>query len=212
MPEAITINLDTADFEKRIRTLSNTQVPRVLSQAMNKVAFDVSDAEADETARIFKLGSRGKVLFARKGGRNRSFRIDFAKPESLEARIYPAPIARPYLEQHHEGEIIGPRGDVERLEFRGKLAVPIDVKRGARGKVPKRMQPSEVIKPGRRGFVAGNIIGMRIGKKRLPIRVLYALKSTAKLEERFEFYRVARDTVRRQFPVKFHRVLEKIRG
>ena len=209
MAEGITLDLDTAQFRKRIRTLTDKEVPRVLSQALNKVAFEIRDAERDESGDTFDFSGPGtRKFFSGKG----AFRIHFSKPDTISASIFPAPKIKPILEQHHEGKRIRPGGKVERLAVDGRLAVPIGVNRGRRGRVRKNFAPNAILKE-KRGFIRGNVLYTRSGKKRGERRIhaAYALLDSAQLDRVFDFYRVARDTARREFPRKFRHVLDKIR-
>ncbi len=205
MPESITLDLDTADFRRRIRTLTDREVPRVLASAMNKVAFEILDAEKSEVASIFEFAGPGTKKFFQS-----SFRFNKARTDKLTAEIFPRDRIAPILEEHQAGDSISGQ-DSTRLTFRGMLAIPVGAKRGLRGRVPKRLRPSVVTAPGGKGFVQGRVIRQRKGKKRTPTRILFALVPKARLDARFNFYRVARDTALREFPKKFKRVLEKIR-
>ncbi|RIL03123.1 MAG: hypothetical protein DCC71_15440 [Proteobacteria bacterium] len=141
----------------------------------------------------------------------RGFYFTKATPANLVATVRAKPKANALLIGHVRGDTI--RAGAGRLSFQGKLAVPVpsNVGRSTRGKVRKRLLPSEVTKPGRRGFTAygGTAILQRVGKKRLPVRVLYALVPSAELRERFDHIATARATMLREFPAKARRAIQK---
>ena len=198
MANTVRLELDTRAFARSLR-LTAAEVERAMVKALTRTAFEVRDAEAAEVGRVFEFaGSSTRDFLA---GR-RAFRIEGAKPGKLEASIFPAPKTGAILKPHEKGATVTPEQG-GRLVIEHALAVPVTAKRGARGRVGRRRK---------RSFVAGRAILERVGKgARSTVRVLFALTRSAKLEPRFDFYRVARDTARSQFPRKAREELAKVR-
>lgn len=200
MPATISLRLDDRELRRNIRRLSDTEARRVMADALNKTSFEVLDAEKAEVRRVFEFAGASTERFL--SGRG-SFRFDGARPERLESHIMPAPKTEEILAPHQAGATLRPgKGQ---LSVAGKLAIPV-VKRGARGRVSKRYEPQTVLRG--RGFVAGRALLLR---QRRGVRVLFALAPSVKLEQRFDFYRVARETAVRVFPEKARRAWEKLR-
>jgi hypothetical protein len=177
-----------------------------IADALNRTAFEVLDDEERAIRSAFSFVSESTAKFLGRG-----FYFRKATPNNLMAKVIAKPKSSALLIGHVRGDTI--RAGAEHLSFRGDLAVPIpgNIKRSVRGKVAKRLLPSEVVKPGGRGFVAygGSAILQRVGKKRLPIRILYALEPSALLAQRFDHIATARATFLRVFPAKAKRAIEK---
>ncbi len=218
MPDAVALDLEFANFRQRIRTISDVHVPRATASAINKTSFEILIQERREALRAFRSATpRGKQLVGGKG----AFRFTPATPSFLEARIFPMPgpqgrRAR-MLREHYAGETItGREGHRLGIKSRGSLAVPIGLARGERrrsGMIPKKYTPAFVLSEKGRGFWMGESIRLRLGRKKTSRTAkLYAVVPKARLERRFDFYIVARDTARRELPRKMRYVLAKIRG
>lgn len=183
------------------------QAPEVMADALNRTAFEILDAEEAAIRGAFSFAGEGTARFL---GRGFFFRKASASRQVVTIRAKPK--ANALLIDHVRGDRI--KADAERLSFQGKLAVPIpsNVRRSARGKVPKNLAPQAVTAPGGRGFVnrAGTAILQRFGAKRARrVRVLYALVSSALLRKRFDHIKTATETVRRVFPSRARRAIEK---
>ncbi|HEY4659060.1 MAG TPA: hypothetical protein VIH11_06095 [Gemmatimonadaceae bacterium] len=200
MAETIRLELDTAAFARTLK-LAESALNRALAKAITRTAFEVRDAEAAEAGRVFEFAGPSTREFL--SGR-RAFRIEGARPDRLEASIFPAPRTGEILEPHVRGAVIA-GGEPHRFTIEKQLATPVALKRTARGRVRGRR--------GKRTFVAGRAVLQRIGKgARSTVRVLFALVPRAKLEPRFDFYRVARDTARRHFATKVREEMAKPRS
>jgi len=227
---AVSIELDTREFEQNIRRLKDHEIGRVMSKALNRTAFEIIDAEKAEVQKTFDFAGGQTRQFLSGSG---SFFFDKARPEKLDVTIQPRAKTERILRQHQQGALLsGASGTV--LRYRGKLAVPVTARRNTRGRVvredlpftPKAGASSIGFKRGSKAFVAGNAILQRQtrksqqGKRRRKggprqrsraARVLFALVSTAKLKPSFEFYDVARKTALREFPQKAREEFGKMR-
>lgn len=201
------ITLDSDEVRRRLRELTDREIPRFGAEVLNKVAFEVRDELAEEADRAFDFAGPSTQKFISRG-----WRFDKATPAKLEATIFPLRTTGEIIEDHVRGDTI--RADGERLQFGGKLAVPIAAKRGRRGRVPKRLMPGTVTAPGGKGFVArdGRFILQRYGRGGRSIRVLYALIDSAQLEPRFDFVGSVTRRARAEIGSKARRVFEKIRS
>lgn len=199
----ITLELDDAELRKKLRRLG-ARAPRALAEAINKVAFEVLDAEEAHVRSVFR-GSQPR-------GFARGFRFDAAREATLEATIVPRSerLERIFFEHAVGAEIEatpGPGGG--RLELGEQLAIPVGVRRGASGRVPRRQAPGALLAEGK-AFVAGQAVLER--RKRGGLRVLYALARRARLEARFRFIEVVERTARQEFGAKVRRAMEKLGG
>jgi len=209
------ITLDTRELRRNLVKLSNQEVGRAMARALSRTALDIREAEQEHIERTFPNAGASAGRFIA------GFRSFGAKPDSLVAYVTPrgtSPTGAPskseeILLQHREGATIGPSGRVERITFRGRLAIPVNIKRGARGRVGKRRTPSALTGPGGRGFLSndGDRIFVRTGKRRYPIRLAYVLRDSADLDPTVEFYRVAQRTAEANFTPKAKREFERIR-
>jgi hypothetical protein len=217
-----TIRLDTAEFRRDLARASDAVVNRVMPKAINRTAFEILDAEKAEAARSLKFaGASTRTYLSGRG----SFRFDGARAGHLEARITPRPQerAQAILAKQQRGATVTPAHD-ESIEVRGMLAIPVNARRGARGRVRKADLPAALLGPGGRGFIAGNAILKRtrqirgarraarfvfgsaaeasrhVGRTRTV--VMYALAPKVTVPAVFEFYRAARETALRVFPRK----------
>ncbi len=204
----MSLELDTRSLEKTLRELDKRDLPRVLAGALNKTAFEMRDAEAAHVRRVFRFSGPSTRAFLA----DRGFAFRGASPRRLEVRLFPRKKTGEILEDHQRGSTISAL-DGDHLAFGSKLAIPISVKRGKRGRVPKRLHPAEVVKPGGRGFVnrRGTVILQRVGRTS-SISVLYALVDRARLQPRLEFFKVAFRTARRELPKKVTREIQKLRA
>lgn len=181
--------------------------PAVFADALNRTAFEILDAEERAIRSAFTFAGPTTARFIARG-----FQFDKATRSRLRVVIRAKPRANALLLDHVVGAQIDAT-DGERLAFDRRLAVPIraNVKRSARGKVPARVNPQKVTAPGGRGFVSrsGDAILQRFGPRGARVRVLFALVERAKLRVRFDHVKVAAETVRREFPAKARRAIQK---
>ena len=138
MAETIRLELDTAAFARTLK-LAESALNRALAKAITRTAFEVRDAEAAEAGRVFEFAGPSTREFL--SGR-RAFRIEGARPDRLEASIFPAPRTGEILEPHVRGAVIA-GGEPHRFTIEKQLATPVALKRTARGRVR-----------GRRGFLS----------------------------------------------------------
>lgn len=211
----IEIQLDTVSFFRSLG-LTAAEMDRAAARAINKTIFEMRDAEAARVGSVFKFaGEATKGFLTRTSGSGQAFRFSLATPERLEASLFPAPKAGKLLAPHERGaQRTG--GEPGQFTIEGQLATPIApgaqtgrspgvLRKTSRGFLRKRAKGHS--------FIRGKAVLERIGTgKRSRLRVLFALTKSAKLEPRFDFYRVARDTARRVFPEKMRREMAKIRG
>lgn len=199
------MGVDGNGVERALRDLA-AEAPATVADAVNRTAFEVLDYEEAAIRRSFSFVSDATARFMARG-----FFFAKATASNPTATVRAKPKSNALLIGHVRGDTI--KAGADHLSFGGKLAVPVpsNVGRGARGRVPKRLLPSEVVKPGKRGFVAaaGDAILQRLGKKRLPVRVLYGLIDSATLRERFDHVATARNAVLREFPAKARRAIQK---
>ncbi len=186
-----------------------------MATALNKTAFEILDAEKAHAKHVFTFaGPQTEQFIAGRG----SFVFEGATPEKLEVAIQPrAKTGGEILAEHAAGATVTTAGD-ERLEFAGQLVIPSQREgriRTARGRVPKALLPAELLKArgkrGRtRGYRAGRFIFERVkGQREGKLR--HVLAPSVKLEPRFDFYRIARETAQRVFPQKARDAFAKIR-
>ena len=204
MADTVRLELDTAAFLRSLK-LTEAEVQRAMAKALTRTAFEVRDAEAREVGSVFEFaGAATRGFLTRASGAGAAFRVDGAKPNRLEASIFPAPKTGKILEPHQKGAVIA-GGEPGRLTIEKQLATPVTLKRTARGRVRGRR--------GKRTFVAGHAVLQRVGKgARSAVRVLFALVPRAKLEPRFDFYRVARETAIREWPKKAREEFSRVRA
>jgi hypothetical protein len=208
----VRISIDSREVRGAIELLRR-EAPSAFADALNRTAFEILDAEAIEVKGSFPFMGQSAASFL-----SRSFVFDKATPDNLRVRIHPKPQAPAFLAEHAFGSEI--EADRERLTFSGKLAVPIGVKRGARGRVSKAQLPGALLGAGQ-SFATQRAIFQRTGGRRVRgtqqsgrlrgTRLMYLLlERPVRLKKRFHFFEVAAKTALREFPKKAHRVLEKI--
>ena len=203
------IFFDDREVQRALRDLRRTGVPKVSAGALNRTAFEVLEAEREHVGRIFNFAGPSTKKFLA----DRGFRFKKATPTRQQVEIFPREKTGKILEDHFSGEVFG-AAEGERLSFGDQLAIPVEAKRGVRGKVPKRQRPSEVVKPGGRGFVSQSrkaILQRQGRRRRQKVRVLFALTRRAKVSSTFKFFEVAFRKAREVFPAKVRREFEKLR-
>ena len=177
----ITSNVDevyeeASDFFRR-------QIPFITSLAINNSMKDV---------RKRVIGSTWPKAFT---VRNRAFpgvvlRIKFSTKASLKAELFDS-LGREYLEMHTTGGTKTAKGG-------GRLAIPLNVKRGASGRIPKSRKPRSIT-----AKKSTRVIRGRGGKSLIVEKfkgetvVRYVLAPSAKIDKRFRFYEEAADTFER---------------
>jgi hypothetical protein len=223
---ATAIYLDSAEVEANLAKLAGAAGKRGLARALRGVSFDVLEGEADHLRGLFAYASGATESFLVKGLR---FDLD---ENRLVSRILPKPGSAEILADQAEGGAID--ADNTRLELGDKLAIPVAVRRNARGRVPGSEEPARLLskygtvsqRGTRRRRTSGGVEFARRSKTRSRvfvsksgralieaargrIRVLYALAPVAKIRPVFRFYDVAEAVARAKFPMQVKRALER---
>jgi len=204
---SVRLSIDSREVRNALKALQR-EAPKAFADTLNKVAFEVLDAEEREVRGAFKFASPSTERFLARG-----FAFDKATPTNLRVVIRTKPGARNILGRQALGATVG-AGEADVGPRLGEqVAVPVNVKRGARGKIAATKLPGRVIRRNAKGrsraFVAGKAVLERL--KGGGVRVLYALAPRVRIAPSFDFFRTAADTARREFPRKADRVLEKLR-
>jgi len=180
------------------------EAERAAAEALNKTAFEVLDAEEAHLRERFEFSQRGAAFLAR------SFQFAKATPQKLEAVVEQRRAgyeSRASLLGEHELSGTFEPTDPGRLPFgeqTPQAAVPIAVKRDARGRIPNALLPGRLLKRGK-AFVRGNVI-VETGTGRL----LYALVARVRIKKRIEVYTTALATAERVFASKVERAIDKV--
>jgi hypothetical protein len=199
-PVNITVTIDDREFRAAFAQLG----PRTygaLAKGLNRVAFEMRDAEIAESKRSFELRRLRP-----------NFRFDPATAGKTEVVFMPLPLSEKFVKQHVHGGRVTPDEGPERLEVRGEFAVPIGIlkgaiKRGGSGRIPSRKTPAFLLSDKGRGFIARGpkraLIIERKGRgKRSDTEALYALVPSVQLTKRFKFYETAHKAAQQHFATK----------
>lgn len=201
VPGVVSVKSNIKGFMRQLNRFQRRQIPFATSLALNDTIFQVRKRIVERTwRRSFKVRNRrfpGAL-----------FRVKKATKRNLTATLYDR-LGRASLDLHIDGGTKRPKGR--------HLAIPTgNVKRTATGKIGKAKRPSALLKKPRTfklnwndntGMPAG--IYQRVGKKRLPIKMLFRLKPSARIKKSFPFYEDAQDTTRRAFDHNFARGLRR---
>jgi hypothetical protein len=199
----------TIDDREVRRALARLRVegPKAIADALNRTGFEILDAEEKEVRGAFKFASPNTAQFLARG-----FAFDKATPSNLAVTIRTKPGARTILERQTFGATVAAGEPDVGPRLGSEVAVPVNVARGARGKIPAAKLPGRVIRRNAKGrsraFVAGRAVLERL--RGGGVRLLYALAPRVTIPSRLHFFEVAAATARREFPRKAHRVLEKL--
>ena len=183
MPLELDISSNIDEFEREAAEMELQQVPFAASVAINNSAKDVRRVVIGSTwPKAFKVRNKafpGVVL-----------RIKFSTKYNLEAEVFDQ-LGREYLERHTTGGVKRPTG--------GKnLAIPVNVPRGASGRIVKSKKPRVLTAKKSTRIVRGkggkNLIIERFKGQTI---VRYVLSPSAKIDSRFWFYEDAADTFER---------------
>ena len=206
--------IKTREVERALRALARTRYPKAVAEALNKTAFEMLLSERRHVGSLFDFkGQNTKSFLSGKG----SFRFSKATPSRLFVDVFPAPKTSGILVEHTDRRQLKRS---EHLTFKGKLAIPVDVRdgrvlrgsvtRGKRGRVGRSRTPKAITGPGGRGFVKGNVILERARRGSNKLRIAYVLVSRATDPPIFKFFDVARRTAARVFAAKARRAIQKI--
>ena len=201
----VKLELDTRNFLRGLR-LAGPKFEQALARALTKSAFEIRDVARREAEGVFTLGGRGRQLLASPT----AYKVTPARPNSLTATVEARPATAGILAKHVRGAVVGAGEDT--LAVSGQRAIPLPGLRGASGRVPKRLDPAQLLARGGKGFVRGNVLLQRIGRRSArAVRVLFTLTRTARIRPKFNFPRIALETARRVWPEKARREIERIR-
>lgn len=189
----INIKSNLEEIMRRIPAVYQKQLPFAASQALNDAVFEARNHIINKTyPESFKQKNR---TFARA-----MFRVGKATKNKLTANLFDA-LDRANMKLHTEGGIKSPASG-------GNIAVPSqEVKRLNNGHgVPQEFKPRNIIND-KKAFklrLAGGqqVIAQRVGSKRNPLRILYGLEPSVKLEQSFPFYKEAERIALKVFSLK----------
>lgn len=195
MQPALQVNVrsNVVALTRGLTDLQRRGVPGITAGALDSTAFDVRKHEVDTVwPRSIQLRNR-RFLGA-------ALRVDKADKVRLRASVYDR-LGREFLSRQATGGIKRPhRG--------ANIAVPTRwVSRTRGGRVRSAQLPAS-LRANPRAFLlrarsGHQMIAQRQGKRRLPIRVLYHLTSTARVDKAFRFYEEAEDRALARFPIHF---------
>lgn len=140
---SVSITVDLERFRRQMRG-AERDLEQILSKTLNRVIFDIRDAERVEIGQAFEFAGAQTRTFL--SGPGAFFRHKRATPDSLETILRPRDKTKSIIEDH-----VAPTGITisggKRLGTTQDLAAPVDaVERGARGKVKKSQTPSTLLK------------------------------------------------------------------
>lgn len=217
MANMVDVGVDSLKVRAALRAVATRRYPNVIARALNKVAFEVRDAEFAHLAAQLHFAGSSTRRFLVTGS---AVVFERATPTRPEVSIHPGGGAdfrrkRTALIRSQQDAPRYTARDVEKLELerRGLLAVPKRSSlRGTSGRVSKRMKPSALVAPGGGGFVnrAGTAILRRVGGKRARrVEVVYRLARNAANRQRVDFYATAQKAAQRTFLPKLLRELSR---
>lgn len=182
---------------KALKALAKNRVPKATANAVNNVAFDVRKAEGAMVAQSLKFSGPSTKKFL---GSERSFLVNKANPKHLDATVFAKDKAEAVLGLHEKGGRVVTR-DKRTLRVGKKMAIPVHVRKGTRGRISKAKTPGALLKnPTKRTYIAGNALIQRTGKgARSKTKVLYALDDSFRTKPQLTFYKTAERVVRKQF-------------
>lgn len=194
------VNSNFKQLNRSLDDIGRRQLPFAFSQTINQTMFAVRRHEVDKTyPKAFE--QRNKRFF------NSIMRVKTSKKNDLHSRLFDSK-GREYLERHTKGGLkVG----------RGNIAIPTNETQGLRtasGRIPARLIPRTLVDTPR-GFL-GKVrnqpaILQRKGKKSYPIRVVYLLEKTARINKTFPFYedaiRITRNMMPRFFKTNFNNAM-----
>jgi len=205
MANEIRLEIDARSFLRSL-DLAKREFDKAAARALTRVGYDVRDRLRTEAEGTFQLTSRGRALLTTPS----AWKVTPAQTASLVATIEARPATAGILAKHAKGGIFGV--DADTLAVQGQRAIPIAGLRGASGRVPKRLDPAQLLARGGKGFVRGNVLLQRIGRRSArAVRVLFTLTPKARIPRRFHFEEIARDTARATLPDKLRSEIAKVR-
>lgn len=182
MQAAISLNpkapREMQQIGRKFKRLSR-QLPFATSLAVNDTAFDIRHS----TVKLFN----SSFQIRNKRFASTAFRVQRGNKRNLTARVYDR-LGRDWLKRQAKGGTKKARGR--------SLLVPIEAKKTGRGTRPPRSYKNSFI-----GTVRGKKgVFQRYGRKGSKLRLLFLLKPSVKVPQRFDFYPNAKRVARRNFP------------
>lgn len=198
----MTMNMESnlSAFTKAMDVFGKDQLPFATAGALTATAFIVRNTVVhDEYPRAFNVRNKGLA--------GRAFRVEKAKKKRLRARVYDS-LKKDFLSMQESGGTKRPSGNT--------IAVPTDnIRLTGRG-VNKGRRPRALLSGGKKAFrqksrSGQDVIMERRTKKRYPLRVLYVMEPDVKIQPRFAFYTVAKQSAQGAFNKKLPEFLAKAR-
>lgn len=190
-----------------LRDLAKNRVPRAISNTLNNVSFDIRKAEGAMVARALTFSGPSTKKFL---GNERSFLVGKAKPGELRATVFAKDKANQVLALHETGGKVVTR-DKRTLNVGRRIAIPVHVRKSARGRVAKSKTPAALLRnPAKRTFIAGDAVLQRTGKgARTKTKVLFALDESFRTSPQLTFHKTAERVARKQFPKRAREAIKR---
>lgn len=176
----------------------SVETERTSKSALSRLSFLVKDDVQDHVKGALNYHGAATKKFLSGG-----WRIKYgARAGIFKAVIFPLRKSAEILARHVERTRITAQ-DAADLTYKGRIAIPLQrrLKRGARGKVPQNLRPTELLqrnaKGQNRGFIVGDTIVQRLkGKKRT--EPVFALEDSTVNTQRLYVQKVAERSVTRR--------------
>jgi len=198
------VRIRTSDNFREVRaalkSLSQRDYPRAVRTATKITVFGVAKDLRKHAESVFP--TRGGKFLA-KGIRGKMTRGKAEGTVAPRGRAAKTGI----LAQQEQGGIIRADGPVERLDFGGKLAIPLTQKRSARGRV--RRGPAQVAE---QGFVSSSGRALIQRSRRGKTKVAFALVERARIDSGLDYMDTGLRRVRKRFPDSVRRAVSQIRS
>jgi hypothetical protein len=194
------------ELKRQLEMLSR-ESERTVTSGLRELAFHVKEAEQRHVAQNLSFVS----------GNTRRFITDFGIRYSgrgfmFRAEIGPRPKSAALLRWHIEQSTLRAR-DGRALTVDGKIAVPISVKKGKSGKVPKRQTPAELLmrrdKGRSRGFITRSGKALIERERGGRTSVAFALVERVQMPDRLDLDVVAREQFRIHAKVAFKNAMKR---
>lgn len=190
---------------KALKDLRRSRYPKATAEALNKTAFEIRIAEGKQVRRSFSFKSGSTESFL---GSEKSFVFNKATSRRLNVQIFPRPKANQVLFIHEKGGRVV-QSDERTLTVGRKIAVPVGLKFGGRGRIRKSDTPAGLLSQGK-GFVTRNQRAI-IKRRAKQTSVAYALIDSFQLKPRLQYFNTAFRTAQKVFAAKAERALDKFK-
>ena len=194
----VTIRCNISEVVDGLSRAAQTQLPFAIAKALTMTAQDAQAAVVDEMHQEFTLRTSWWQKHTPWG-----IKVAPAKKHDYVSAVY---TRAPWIVGFEAGEIRTPQGTF--------FAVPTRyVRRTKRSLIAKSAKPTALLAPGGRGFFAQMSSGkrgifQRVGRKRLPIRLMYHLITRAQIRAILGMEKTVRATAIRVFGKNFWAALE----